>query len=96
MVGAAGKMVVGSQSATLFQSDRHPCPVLPTLAAGESAALQPPTQLLQIEKELHVLGLVGGVLALDLYEQISRCLQLQPSLGRWTTTPCWGGKRYTE
>lgn len=67
-------MVVGSQGTALFQSHGHACPVLPTLAAGEPAALQPPTQMFQIEEELHVLGFVGGVLALDLCEQVSRCL----------------------
>ena len=75
-------MMVGSQHTALLQGDRHASPVLPALAAGEPSSAQSLAQLLQVEEKLYVLGLVGGVLVLDLGEEISHSLQLQLGLGR--------------
>ena len=85
MVGAAGEMVVGPQNAALLESDGHARPVLPALAAGEPPSPQSPAELLQTQKELDVLGLVGGVLSLDRAEQVSHSLQFQLCLGCWGT-----------
>ena len=80
-------MVVVSENAALFQGDRHARAILPALAAGESSSSQPPAQLPQEQKELHVLGLVRGVLSLDYCEEIVQTLHLQLCLCHCSQQP---------
>lgn len=63
-------MVISTENTTFLQSNSHPRPVLPTLATRQAAPSQSPAQLLEEEKEFHVLRLAGGVLSLDFTVEI--------------------------
>ena len=58
-------MVISTENTTLLQSNSHPRPVLPTLAASQAASSQSPAQLLKEKEEFHILWLAGGMLSLD-------------------------------